>query len=100
MEVTIYGIKNCNTVQKAIIWFKENNIEVNFHDFKKLGIDEKTLDNWCDEFGWENVINKNGTTFKKLDNAEKEKITNKQIAIEMMLQKNSMIKRPVIVSSK
>ncbi|RZJ82337.1 MAG: arsenate reductase, partial [Flavobacterium sp.] len=60
----VYGIPNCNTVKKALDWLKENNIEFEFHDFKKKGITAEKLQEWFDVFGWEKVINKNGLTFK------------------------------------
>lgn len=100
MKVKIFGIPNCNSVKKARTWLKENNIEEDFHDFKKLGTDKPLLEKWCAEFGWENVLNKKGTTWRNLDEAEKNLVKDQDSAIALMQKHTSSIKRPVIESKK
>jgi arsenate reductase len=93
---TIYGIKNCDTVQKAVTWLKNKNIGFEFHDYKKEGISPGKLKEWCKQTGWEKLVNKKGTTFRQLDDETKNKITNEAAAIALMTEKTSVIKRPVI----
>lgn len=92
---TIYGIKNCDTVKKALKWLKENNVEFSFHDFKKDGLDSKTLNSWLKTVDWEILLNKRGTTWRKLPDDVKENI-NKTSAKNVMLDNLSIIKRPVL----
>ena len=92
----IYGIKNCNTVQKALDWFKANDIEYEFHDFKKSGISEKKLQEWDSKAGYSQFMNKQGLTLKQLDPAVKESVKGVAEALPLLQQKTSMIKRPVI----
>ena len=92
----IYGIPNCNTVKKALDWLKENHLNFEFHDFKKLGIEESKLKEWADQVGWETLINKRGTTWKKLDIETQLSISNESAAFQLMQQKPSIIKRPLI----
>ncbi|HYK75436.1 MAG TPA: ArsC family reductase [Daejeonella sp.] len=92
----IYGIPNCNTVKKALDWLKANQIDFEFHDFKKLGISESKLKTWADELGWESLINKRGTTWKKLDLEVQHSITTPEAAFALMQDKTSVIKRPVL----
>ncbi|HRN88738.1 ArsC family reductase [Hyphomicrobium sp.] len=93
--VTIYGIKNCDTMKKARAWLAEHGIEVAFHDYKAEGIDRARLERWSRAVGWETLLNRAGTTFRKLDDAEKEGLNQKK-AIALMLAQPSMIKRPVL----
>lgn len=65
--MTVYGIKNCNTVKSAIDWLNKNKVEFEFHDYKKVGITAAKLNGWCKQVGWENLINKRGTTWRQLD---------------------------------
>lgn len=95
MTVTIYGIKNCDTMRKAQDWLKEQNIAFEFHDYKKAGLEQAKLESWCTQLGWETVINRAGQTFRKLDNAQKQDLTQEK-AIELMLGNLSMVKRPVL----
>lgn len=95
MTVTIYGIKTCDTMKKARAWLAEHSIEVDFHDYKASGIDRAHLERWCAEAGWETVLNRAGTTFRKLDDAEKQDLDADK-AIGLMLAQPSMIKRPVL----
>ena len=94
-SVTIYGIKNCDTMKKARSWLDAHEIAYTFHDYKTAGIDRARLEAWADEAGWEVLLNRAGTTFKKLPADEKEGITAKR-AISLMLAQPSMIKRPVL----
>ncbi len=96
----IYGIKNCNTVKKALDWLGENNIEYEFHDFKKLGISEAKLEEWSSKLGWEPLVNRRGTTWKQLDPEIQDTIHSKQAAFRLMLEKTNIIKRPVIETDK
>lgn len=92
----MYGIPNCNSVAKARKWFAEHDIEYYFHDYKKEGITKTKLKEWCKQLGWENLLNKAGTTWRALDEDTKASITNQDKAIQLMYEHNSIIKRPVI----
>ncbi len=92
----VYGIKNCNTVKSAIDWLNKNKIEFEFHDYKKSGISESKLKTWSNQVGWENLVNKRGATWRQLDDATQKKITNEKSAITLMIEKTSVIKRPLI----
>ncbi len=92
----VYGIPNCNTVKKAQDWLKVNQIEFEFHDFKKKGITAEKLTEWFNAFGWEKVINKQGLTFKKLDKVQQSNINSPEKTIEYLINNTSAIKRPII----
>jgi arsenate reductase len=92
---TIYGIKNCDTMKKARTWLDSHKVAYSFHDYKVSGIDKPTLEGWTKKVGWEVLLNRAGTTFKKLPDADKEGITEKK-ALLLMLAQPSMIKRPVL----
>jgi Spx/MgsR family transcriptional regulator len=92
----VYGIKNCNTVKSALAWFNKNKIEFEFHDYKKLGIAADKLRVWCTQVGWESLVNKRGTTWRKLDEAVQATVVNEKSAISLMMEKTSVIKRPLI----
>jgi len=92
---TIYGIKNCDTMKKARAWLDGHKVGYAFHDYKASSIDKPTLEGWAKKVGWEVLLNRAGTTFKKLPDADKEGITEKK-AIALMLAQPSMIKRPVL----
>ncbi|HMG82953.1 MAG TPA: ArsC family reductase [Ferruginibacter sp.] len=94
--MTIYGIPNCDTVKKTMDWFKKNKIKYEFHDYKKEGITKAKLEAWSKKIGWEVLLNKKGTTWRKLTPAEQEKVTTQAAAIKVMMENNSMIKRPVV----
>jgi arsenate reductase len=94
--VTLYGIKNCDTMKKARVWLEDHGVDYAFHDYKAEGIDKKTLETWVKALGWETVLNRAGTTFKKLPNADKEGLTEKK-AVALMAAQPSMIKRPMLV---
>ena len=95
MAITIYGIKNCDTMKKARSWLDKHGVAYDFHDYKSAGIDRERLERWAKKVGWETLLNRSGLTFKKLPDKEKEGITEKK-AIALMLDKPSMIKRPVL----
>ncbi len=95
MTVTLYGIPNCDTVKKARTWLDAQGIAYAFHDYKKAGVPEKKLTRWCDEAGWEKVLNRAGTTFKKLPPEAKDKVDRKA-AMRLMCEQPSMIKRPIV----
>lgn len=92
----VYGITNCNTVKKAIDWLKAHHVNYEFHDFKKLGISADKLEEWDKAAGYEKFLNKQGLTWKQLDPEVKAGITGKKPALQLLQQKTSMIKRPVI----
>ncbi len=94
-SITIYGIKNCDTMKKARSWLDQHKIAYDFHDYKIAGIDKPVLEGWAKKVGWEVLLNKAGTTFKKLPDAKKGKLDEKK-AIALMLDQPSMIKRPVL----
>jgi len=93
--VTIYGIKNCDTMKKARGWLESKKIAHRFHDYKAAGIDKATLDGWIKKVGWQVLINRSGTTFRKLADADKAGLTEKK-AVALMLAQPSLIKRPVL----
>jgi len=96
MPLTLYGIPNCDTMKKARIWLDAQGIAYRFHDYKKAGIDRATLEQWVDALGWEALLNRSGTTFRKLPDADKADLDAAR-AIELMLVQPSMIRRPVLV---
>lgn len=99
MSVTIYGIKNCDTMKKAFTWLDKHGVAYTFHDYKKAGADRQQLERWCKQLGWETVLNRAGTTFRKLPEENKEGL-NAAMAIKLMLEQPSMIKRPVLDTGK
>jgi arsenate reductase len=92
----VYGIPNCNTVKKSLDWLKANHINFEFHDFKKKGITAEKLNEWCDVFGWETVLNRKGLTWKKLSKEEQIEINTQARAIKYLQENTSAIKRPII----
>ena len=95
MTRTMYGIRNCDTVKKARAWLDQRRVGYDFHDYKLSGIDTEHLERWCDEFGWEKVLNRAGTTFRKLPDEQKENLSRDK-ALALMLAQPSMIRRPVL----
>ena len=93
--ITIYGIKNCDTMKKARAWLDAHGVAYAFHDYKAAGIDRASLERWAGVAGWESLLNRAGTTFSKLPEGDKERLTEKK-AIALMLAQPSMIKRPVL----
>ena len=100
MEIKIFGIPNCGSVKKARTFFEDQMMDYEFHDYKKLGIDEDHLEKWCNQFGWEKVLNRKGMTWRNLDDTIKQQITDQPSAIKLMKDNTSTIKRPVIESPK
>jgi arsenate reductase len=94
-SITIYGIRNCDTMKKARAWLDSHGVAYGFHDYKSEGIDRARLVKWAKEVGWETLLNRAGTTFRKLDDADKNELTETR-AIALMLAQPSMIKRPVL----
>ena len=94
----MYGIANCDTIKKARNWLKDHAIEYRFHDYKKQGTDDKQLTDWLQELGWEKLINKRGTTWRKLDDETKTNMDD-NAAIKVMLDNPSIIKRPLLILS-
>jgi arsenate reductase len=95
MPITIYGIKNCDTMKKARAWLDRHKVDYVFHDYKSRGIARDKLEKWAAKAGWETLLNRAGTTFKKLPDKDKVGLTEKK-AIALMLAQPSMIKRPVL----
>ena len=95
MTITVYGIPNCDTVKKACAWLEARKIGYAFHDYKKSGADATRLAQWCETLGWETVLNRKGTTFRKLTDAQKSGLDGRK-AIDLLLQQPSMIKRPIV----
>ena len=93
--ITLAGIPNCDTVRKAKKWLTANGVDFDFHDFRKDGLDEKKLKAWVKELGWEILLNKRGTTWRKLPDSKKENVDAKK-AIAIMLAEPAIIKRPVL----
>lgn len=93
--VTIYGIKNCDTMKKARAWLDKSGVEYKFHDYKAVGIERHLLERWTKKLGWEALLNRAGTTFRKLPEKDKQ-VSDAKKAIALMLSQPSMIKRPVL----
>lgn len=95
MTVAIYGIKSCDTMKKAMAWLDAAGVDYAFHDYKARGIDAVRLGAWIDQVGWERLLNRAGTTFRKLPEADRQGIDAAK-ALRLMLAQPSMIKRPVV----
>ena len=95
MPITIYGIKNCDTMKKARAWLDAHGVEYDFHDYKTAGIERERLERWAKKVGWETLLNRAGTTFRKLSDNDKQGIDEAK-AIKLMLAQPSLIKRPVL----
>jgi arsenate reductase len=95
MPVTIYGIKNCDTMKKARAWLDKHSVGYAFHDYKTAGIERERLEGWSKKVGWEMLLNRAGTTFRKLPDKDKNGLDDKK-AVALMLAQPSMIKRPVL----
>ncbi|MGA7971591.1 MAG: ArsC family reductase [Pseudolabrys sp.] len=94
-SITIYGIKNCDTMKKARAWLDKHGVDYAFHDYKSAGIEREQLEKWAKKAGWETILNRAGLTFKKLPDKDKAGLTEKK-AIALMMRQPSMIKRPVL----
>lgn len=91
----IYGIKNCDTIKKCKKWFEANDITFTYHDYRTDGIDKEMVTTFVQHLGWENVVNKRGTTYRQLSDEQKSSL-NEESAIELLLEMPAMIKRPVL----
>ena len=96
MSILVYGIPNCNTVKKARTWLEERGVGYTFHDYKKQGVPVDRLDAWIKAVGWEVLVNRQGTTWRKLDDATKAGVNDAASAKALMLSSPSVIKRPVV----
>lgn len=94
-RITIYGIKNCDTMKKARAWLDQRGVAYAFHDYKTEGVDKASLERWATQAGWETLLNRAGTTFRNLPENARANLTEKK-AIALMLEQPSMIKRPVL----
>jgi Spx/MgsR family transcriptional regulator len=94
--ITLYGIPNCDTVKKARAWLAGQQVQAQFHDFKKQGVPPDRLDHWLAAVGWEKLLNRQGTTWRKLDEVTKAAVTDAKSARSLMLAQASVIKRPVV----
>jgi arsenate reductase (glutaredoxin) len=95
LSITIYGIKNCDTMKKARAWLEKRGIQYSFHDYKTVGIERERLEQWCRKVGWETLLNRGGTTFRKLPEEDKNDLDAAK-AVALMLAQPSAIKRPVL----
>ena len=95
--VTVFGIPNCSTVKKARTWLTEQGVDYAFHDFKKQGIPADLLPSWIAAVGWEKLVNRKGTTWRKLDDATQSAVVDADTASDLMLANPSVVKRPVVV---
>lgn len=94
---TLFGIPNCDTIKKAKLWLESNDIDYQFHDYRKNGIDEAWLRKTESELGWETMLNKRGTTYRQLSDEQKNNI-DKESAVALMLEYPAMIKRPILIN--
>ncbi|OLQ89205.1 arsenate reductase [Vibrio ponticus] len=96
MTITMYGIPNCDTIKKAKKWLEAESVSFDFHDYRKQGIDTEMVTTFCQALGWENVLNKRGTTFRQLSQEQKDSL-NEQSAIALLVEHPAMIKRPILL---
>jgi arsenate reductase len=99
MTTILYGIPNCDTVKKARTWLSEHGHDLVFHDFKKQGLDRATVAGWLDELDWAILVNRKGTTWRKLSDERRAQIVDQASALELMLEQPSVIKRPVLAGA-
>ncbi|AQS83416.1 MAG: ArsC family reductase [Acetobacter aceti] len=98
MPVAVYGIRSCDTMKKAMAWLDAHGIAYTFHDYKKEGVDRSRLLDWIKKVGWEELINRSGTTFRKLPDSDRVDLTEEK-AVQLMIANPSMIRRPVLETS-
>ncbi|GAA5645445.1 ArsC family reductase [Vibrio proteolyticus] len=96
MTITMYGIPNCDTIKKAKKWLEAEGIDYQFHDYRKQGVDPAMVTTFCDALGWENVVNKRGTTYRQLPQEQKDSLDTTS-AIELLVANPAMIKRPILL---
>ena len=92
----LYGIKNCNTVKAAVYWLEQHDVPFDFHDYKAKGITIEKLQEWSDQVGWENLVNKRGTTWKLLEKHVQDTVVDASSAFALLKEKTSIIKRPLM----
>ncbi|MGB2079551.1 MAG: ArsC family reductase [Vibrio sp.] len=97
MSITVYGIPNCDTIKKARKFLETNQIDYQFHDYRKQGIDAQLVQSFFDQFGWQNVLNKRGTTYRQLSDEQKQNL-DEAMALELLVEMPAMIKRPILIS--
>ena len=95
--ITVYGIPNCDSVKKARVWLTDHGVNYVFHDFKKQGVPPEAVDLWLNHVSWEVLVNRKGTTWRKLDPARQASVVDKASACALMLEHASVVKRPVMV---
>jgi arsenate reductase (glutaredoxin) len=95
LAITMYGISNCDTIKKARAWLEARGIAYRFHDYKTAGVERERLEHWCRELGWESMLNRAGTTFRKLADDQKQGL-NERAAVLLMVTQPSIIRRPVL----
>src|SRR5688572_22740931 len=95
MPITVYGIKNCDTMKKARAWLDKHGVDYAFHDYKTAGVDRERLERWEKKVGWETLLNRTGTTFRKLPDKHRQ-VSDARKTVALMLAQPSMIKRPVL----
>lgn len=94
--LTLYGIPNCDTVKRARVWLESQGVAFDFHDFKKAGVPLHGLDRWLDAVGWDRVLNRKGTTWRRLEEDQRDAVHDAAAARALMLAQPSLIKRPVV----
>ncbi len=99
-SITVYGIPNCDSVKKARVWLTDHGVDYVFHNFKKQGVPADALDFWLKQVGWEVLVNRKGTTWRKLDAALQASVVDNTSARAVMLANASVIKRPIVVNGK
>jgi Spx/MgsR family transcriptional regulator len=97
-KIQVFGIPNCSSVKKARLWLEQQGVPHDFHDFKKEGVKEADLQHWLSQVGWEVLLNRKGTTWRKLDASVQQSVVDAHSASQLMLQSPSLIKRPVWVA--
>jgi arsenate reductase len=96
MTVTVYGIANCDTVKKARAWLADHGLAYDFHDYKKAGVPAARLDAWIDELGWEPLVNRQGLTWRRLDETSRAAVVDRASARALLLREPSLVKRPLV----
>ncbi|MBS0450131.1 MAG: ArsC family reductase [Proteobacteria bacterium] len=96
MKTAVYGITNCDTVKRARAWLTDHGIDYAFHDFKKQGVPEADLDRWLASAGWETLVNRRGTMWRRLDDATRDSVVDNASARRALIEYPSLIKRPVV----
>lgn len=96
--ITVYGIRNCDKIKRTLLWFGQNEIAVQFHDYRKDGIDDKVIDTWLEAIDWNHLINRAGTTWRALPTAIKADVTSARAAKRLMTSHPALIKRPLIAT--